>query len=64
MTAGAQMALPVEATLPLDPAALLDLSPKERGRHYAALDLDSWQIACVEEARRRILAGTYPGAMP
>jgi hypothetical protein len=56
----AQIALPVEAKVPVDPAALVDLAPIERGRLHAAADLDCWQIACVEEALRMVKAGTYP----
>ena len=47
------------ASLPLDPAELLDLEPLERGRLYNLLDLDSWQRGCAEEARRMVAAGTY-----
>lgn len=62
MTGAAQMALPVEAKLPVDPYELLDLEPIERGYFYNEVDLDSWQRACTEEARRMVLAGTYPEA--
>ncbi len=52
------------ATLPVDPRSslLVDLEPIERGRLYVAAGLDCWQIACVEEALRMALAGTYPEA--
>jgi hypothetical protein len=63
MSAAAQLALPVTATLPLDPVALATIEPAiRRGAIYRDLDLDSWQIACIEQARRLVLAGTYPKA--
>ena len=59
MTAS-QLALPLEAKLPLDPHALLDLPPIARGELFNDLDLDSWQRACIEEAIRMLRAGEYP----
>lgn len=59
MTAPAQLTFAPKATLPLDPAELTGLVPLDRGKLYNALDLDSWQRACAEEARRRVLSGHY-----
>ena len=59
MTAATQIALPLGG-LPLDPYGMRNLSPLERGRYYAALDLDSWQVGCIETALRMIAAGRYP----
>lgn len=60
MTGVAQMALPVEAKLPIDPFELVDLEALERGHFYNEVDLDSWQRACAEEAIRLLRAGNYP----
>jgi hypothetical protein len=69
VNAVAQLALPVEAKLPLDPRQLVDLEPIERGKLYNTLPggapdggLDSWQRGCVEQAIRLIRAGEYPEA--
>lgn len=61
----AQLTLaPPAPALPLDPLELVDVSAGDRGRLYNALDLDSWQRACTEEARRLVLAGSYPAREP
>lgn len=62
MTAAAQLAMPVEAKLPLDPFELVDLAAIERGKLYNRLSppLDSWQRQAVEEALRLVVAGAYP----
>jgi hypothetical protein len=48
--------------LPLHPEELVSLEPLARGKAYNLADLDSWQRACAEEARRMVLAGAYPVA--
>ena len=60
--AGTQLRLPV--SIPIDPRVLAeaDIEPIERGYLFNALQLDSWQRQAVEEARRMVLAGTYPGS--
>jgi hypothetical protein len=60
--ASSQLQLPPGARLPIDPTDLVDVEPIDRGRAYNVIDLDSWQRACVEEARRMVIAGTYPEA--
>jgi hypothetical protein len=51
---------PAGLTLPLRPEELVDVDPASRGKLYVQLDLHSTQIQCIEQARRMLLAGTYP----
>jgi hypothetical protein len=54
---GGQMALPVEAKLPVSPWALLAIAPLDRQALYKRLGLDFRQRGCVEAAIRLIRAG-------
>ena len=43
----------------LDPYELAQLDAPAHGALYEALDLTPLQIACAEDATRRVLAGEY-----
>jgi hypothetical protein len=45
--------------LPLDPREASELLAHERAALYRDLELDPLQIAAIEEAVRRVVAGTY-----
>lgn len=57
MNAATQMALPVEAKLPVDPVEILDLPAIERGRLYNRLDIGVLDRGPIEERRRQIIRG-------
>lgn len=47
--------------LPLDPHELAQLSTPDRGRLYAELGLDNFQISAAEEATRAVVRRKYRG---
>jgi hypothetical protein len=55
---GSGVQLPLDG-LPLNPAEVAQLSSPERGALYRDLELSTLQIAAIEEAVRRVIAGTY-----
>lgn len=62
MSAARQLQLQTGATLPVDPRKPVDVAPLDRGLAYNEIDLDFRQREAVEEARRMVIAGAYPGA--
>lgn len=46
----------------LDPHELARLETPDRGQLFAALELNPLQIACAEEAVRRVRSGEYGSA--
>jgi hypothetical protein len=54
-----QLPLAIGIELPFRPEELAKLTTPERGRVYAAADLDAMQIDAAEAAVRAVIAKTY-----